>query len=302
MKNWSLLIGSILFSMIIFLGLAAPHLPFVDSKLTQHLLSQDDNGRPIVPAFAPSEDFPLGSNYQGVDLLSLLLMGTNETLIIIFSIAILRYALAIPLGIGAYYFQLIRAILSGWNQLFSYLPPIFFVGMMVGIPFIMFSKFHALWMIFLIAIIEVGRVADIFLKNMESTSEKPFVESGIVAGCTRMTMFRKYLWPHLQPHIFTNFFNDLGRILFLIAQLGVFSIFISHEFITNLDRGYDTVNSSIAWPTHLASIIRNIWGQSWIPISGITIITITLFSLHLIANGLERYFQRKTNKSEGVGI
>ena len=69
-------------------------------------------------------------------------------------------------------------------------------------------------MIFVIAIIEVGRVSDIFLKNMEETNKKPFVESGIVTGCTRFTLFKKYFWAELQPHVFTNFFNDLGRIYF----------------------------------------------------------------------------------------
>ncbi|QQZ07824.1 ABC transporter permease subunit [Heyndrickxia vini] len=302
-KNWSLIIGTTIFSIIILLGITAPYLPIVDANLTEHLLGKDSDGKPITPAFAPSKEFPLGSNFKGVDILSLLLIGTKETMIVIFSIALLRYMLALPLGIGAFYFRAIRGILACWNQLFSYLPPIFFVGMMVGIPFILFSKFHAFWMILIISIIEVGRVADILLNNMKSTNEKPFVESGIVSGCTRITLFRKYLWPHLLPQVMTNFVNDLGRILFLIAQLGIVYVFIDHEFFSTLNRGsYEVSNTSNSWPTLLADILQNIWGKTWIPFSAITIITITLLSLHLIANGLERYFQKKINKSEGVGV
>ncbi|MEC1375308.1 ABC transporter permease subunit [Heyndrickxia oleronia] len=302
MKNRSLIIGSTLFAIIILLGLSAPYLPFVDKNLTEHGLIRNSDGKLLVPPFPPSMEFPLGSNHKGVDILSIILIGTKETFIVVFATAILRYLLAIPLGIGAFYFRFVKALLKGLNQLFSYLPPIFFVGVIVGLPFIIFSHYHSLWMIFVIAIIEVGRVSDIFLKNMEETNKKPFVESGIVTGCTRFTLFKKYFWPELQPHVFTNFFNDLGRILFLIAQLGIVAIFISHEFFSTLNGAYVIANSSNAWPTLLIDLLNNIWGKTWIPYSAITIITITLFSLHLISNGLENYFQRKTNKSQGVGV
>ncbi|MCM3237565.1 ABC transporter permease subunit [Heyndrickxia oleronia] len=302
MKNWSLLIGSSIFFIILLTGFLAPHLPFVDNQLTENVLMRDEQGKPLVPAYAPSKDYPWGSDYKGVDVLSILLLGTKETLTIIFSIAILRYIMAIPLAIGAFYIPIIRSILKGWNQLFSYFPPILFVVMIVGIPFIFYSNVHAVWMVLILATIEVGRVADIFLSKMENTSQKPFLESGIVGGCSRFTLFKNYFWPDLQPHILTNFFNDLARVLFLIAQLGVIGVFLSHDFFSQRGGTFEAINSSNSWPALLVDIHQDMWGHEWIPVSSIMMITITLFSIHLISDGLEKYFQRKYNKSQGVGI
>lgn len=302
-KNWSLRIGAMIFLLVIFIPFIAPYFPFIDSSLQEHVILKNDEGKIMSPPFPPSDQFLIGSDRQGVDLLSRLLIGTKETIMIIFGIAILRYFIAIPLSIGAFYFQSMKFLLASWNQLFSYLPPIFFIAIIVGIPFIFFSSFHALWMVFVVAIIEVGRVADIFLKKMEDTSQKPFIEAGIVSGCTRFRLFKDYFWPELQPHILTNFFIDLGRVLFLIAQLGVVGIYISHEFMSlEVTNAYVAINNSHAWPMLLLNITKDIWASKWIPFAAISAITITLFSLHLIADGLQKHFKQKYRNSQGMGI
>lgn len=302
-KNWSLRIGGVIFLVIIIIAFLAPYFPFVDVSLKKHAILTDGNGKIMSPPFPPSSQFLIGSDQNGVDLLSRLLIGTKETMIIIFGIAILRYALAIPLSIGAFYYRTAKFFLASWNQLFSYLPPIFFVAIIVGLPFIFFSSFHALWIGIVIALIEVGRVAEIFLKKIEDTSQKPFIESGIASGCTRYRLFKNYLWPELLPHVLTNFFVDLGRVLFLIAQLGVVGIYISHEFISGeVANAYKAVNTSHAWPLFLLNITYDIWSNKWIPFAAISAITITLFSIHLIADGLQKHFQQKYRSSKGIGI
>ena len=302
MKNWSLIFGSIIFLLIILTGILAPYLPFVDKNLEKNLVTREESGKLIIPAYEPSDKYPLGSDHKGIDILSTLLLGTKETLMIIFSVTILRYIIAIPLAISSFYIQFIRTILAGWNQLFSYFPPILFVVMIVEVPFIFYSNFHAVWMVVILALIEVGRVSDIFLKKMENTLQKQFLESGIVGGCSRFTLFKNYFWPDLQPHVLTNFFNDLARVLFLIAQLGIIGIFLSHDFFRQLGGTYQAMNTSISWPALLVKIHRVICSFEWIPLSAIFMITITLFSIHLISDGLKKHFQRKYNKSQGVGI
>ena len=162
--------------------------------------------------------------------------------------------MAIPLAIGAFYIQIIRSILKGWNQLFSYFPTYSICRNDSRYTFYFFIQMcmQCGWYLFL-ANIEVGRVADIFLSKMENTSQKPFLESGIVGGCSRFTLFKNYFWPDLQPHILTNFFNDLARVLFLIAHnWGVIGVFLSHDFFSQRGGTFEAINSS----NSLASFTR----------------------------------------------
>ncbi|RDI39890.1 ABC transporter permease subunit [Falsibacillus pallidus] len=300
--NRSLAAGCILLIMLIITAIAAPYLPFVDTSLKEHVMMKQEDGSFSLPPYEPSKQFPIGSDQKGVDLLSRLLLGTKETLLTVLGIAIMRYILAIPLGVGSFYFKPARYLLNIWNRLFSYMPPIFFLALLLGIPFIVFSEDRTLWFMIVIALVDVGRVADIFYKTLVGISKKPYVESGVVSGCSNWKMLRTYYWPPLQPHVLIQFFSDIGRILFLIAQLGVVRIYISLKFVSQLGGGYDAVNTSNAWPTFFINILEHIWSHAWIPFTGVIAIAVTIFTFSLISSGLQQFFDRKFKRYQGMDL
>src|SRR5690606_26474098 len=93
----------------------------------------------MIPPFPPMEGYILGSDNNGVDVLSRLVIGAKETFLIVLTIVIIRYLIAIPLGVFSFYNKFIRYILTGVNQMFSFMPPIFFIALFIGIPVIVFS-------------------------------------------------------------------------------------------------------------------------------------------------------------------
>jgi peptide/nickel transport system permease protein len=293
MKNIPLVLGSIFFLILLIFSTAGSYLPFIDSELSEEVLRKDENGGLHIPPFPPSKDNLLGSDNKGRDMLSLLVMGTRETLIIVFAAAGMRYLLAVPLGAAAVYSKVALRILNGWNYLLSFIPPIFLVALLLGVPFFYFSDHIFFWFLFIIAIVEVGRVAEMIRSQIVHLSGNQFIEAAITSGTTQAGLLWRHYFPHLRPQLIQNFVSDLARVLFLMAQLAVVQIFISREFVSQLGGGYQAQSTSIAYPGFLQTIMRDMWTHTWIPYSTVLFISFTIITFYLLSEGIKLFYKRK---------
>lgn len=293
MKNWKLIVSSIFLLGLLVIVFAGPKLPFVDSKLERTVVLKTETGSFLLPPIAPREEFPLGTDHDGYDILSLIIMGTKETITIVALVVLIRYVLAVPLAIGSFYSKLLERVLQIWQQLFSFLPPIFFVSFFVALPFIFFAPDRGFRVIVVLAVLEVGRVAEVMLQHMKETKRRPYIEAGIAAGCSPFKMFKDYYFPVVVPTIIILIINDMGRVLFLIAQLGVVHIYVTHKFVTFESGAYEVVNTSLAWPTLFKTITADIFTYQWIPFSVIGAIAVTIFIFNMFADGLQKLFENK---------
>ena len=105
LRNAPLCLGGLivlgLFFVVLFGPLWAPDNPYLTGQRT---ITYED-GQIVVPPFAPSPAFPLGTDQWGRDILSLLLYGTRNTLVACTFVTMARLALGLLLG-G----------LAGWNE------------------------------------------------------------------------------------------------------------------------------------------------------------------------------------------
>lgn len=297
MRNIPLIIGIILFTVYLIFAFAGPSLPFIDSSLKEEVMRKDASGHLSIPPYPPSSENWLGSDKWGRDLLSLLVIGTRETFILVFLIAGLRYLLALPLGAAAANIKFFRWLLDSWNYFLSFIPPIFLVALVFGIPFIYFSKNLFLWYVVILAVIEVGRVAELIRSQLAELSLKEFVEAAQTSGTSKFTMIGRHYWPHLRPLILTSFAADMGRVMFLMAQLGVIQIFVSRKFVSTLSGGYENITTSISYPVLLQGILTDIWVSTWIPYFTVLFISVMILTFFLLAEGLKRFFKRKYRMS-----
>jgi peptide/nickel transport system permease protein len=292
MKNLPLLVGSFCFFLLLLFATIGPNLPFVDSELKEEVMRKDETGLHI-PPYPPSEKNWLGSDNKGRDMLSLLIIGTKETLIIVFTACIMRYLIAIPLGAGAVYSKTIRWLLSSWNYILSFIPPIFLVALLLGIPFIFFSNHLFFWFLFIVAIVEVGRVADLIRNQIIHLSSNQFIEAAVTSGTSNKMLLIRHYFPHIRPQLIQNFVSDLGRVLFLMAQLAVVQIFISRDFVSQLGGGYQPENTSIAYPGFLQMIMRDMWTHTWIPYSTVLFISFMIVTFFLLSEGIKAHYKKK---------
>ncbi|MFT4414353.1 ABC transporter permease subunit [Fredinandcohnia humi] len=295
MKNNNLVIGGILFLLFVLLTFVGPELPFVKKGMEGQRVIMGEGEIRTAP-FPPSEEFLLGTDHEGRDLLSVIIVGARDTLQLIVSITVIRYVVALILvllsvkGKGPFHW-----LLQWWNQISSGLPIIFAAILFISLPFFTFSDHRMLWAILILALIEVGRVGYIIQERTIRLSRSQFVEAGVTVGVSPIRLFINYYIPNLLPQIITNFCIDLGRVTLLLGQLGVFYIFVTQEFVQT---GYGTGelrNTSYNWATFLGESRGDMLTTFWIPLFPALAITIVIFIFTILGEGLRQYFDKKEN-------
>ncbi|MFK9092695.1 ABC transporter permease subunit [Bacillus salipaludis] len=292
MKNIQLVLGVVFLAIFLLFAAFGSHLPFVDQDLKEETMKMTGEGIKI-PPYPPSKEHPLGSDRKGRDLISLLVIGTRETLLFVTLVVVIRYSLAVPLGMAATVSKPINALLSGWNYILSFIPPIFLVALLLGIPFIFFSTHRPFWFVVILSSIEVGRLATIVKNDAKYISNQLFVKAAISTGCTMVKLFTRHIFPHLKSQLITSFVNDMARVLFLLSQLAVVQLFLNQKFTSELDGSYSAENISLAYPMYLQLISRDIWSSYWVPLSAVLFISVMIITFLLIADGLKKYFKTK---------
>ncbi|MFZ7946998.1 ABC transporter permease subunit [Neobacillus sp. 19] len=292
MKNLQLVIGTIFLTVFLVLAAFGPYLPFVDQGLKEETMQMHDS-KIIIPPYPPSKDHLFGSDHKGRDLLSLLVMGTRETLLIVIVVVVIRFSLAVPLGMAAMVSRPLNAFLGGWNYILSFIPPIFLVALLLGIPFIFFSTHRPFWYVVILSSIEVGRLATMVKNDAKYVSNQLFVKAAISTGCTRVKLFTRHIFPHLKSQLITSFVNDLARVLFLLSQLAVVQLFLNQKFTSELDGSYSAENISLAYPMYLQTISRDIWSSYWVPLYSVLFISLMIITFLLLADGLKKHFKVK---------
>jgi len=279
---------------LLFVALIGPYFTFVDNQLVPEKHRWNEQNRLELPPYPPSELNWLGSDQSGVDNLSKLIMGTKETIFIIFAVTFIRYMIAIPLGVLAYKKKGVAHLaVSSLNQIFSFLPTIFSAIIIMNIPFLLFTPHRLAWVIVLLAMIEAGRAAYVIQEQTHMLSRETYIEAANVLGLSPFRRFKGYYLPSLGPEILINFCVDLGKVALLLGQLGVLSIFISHNWSTVAAYTNSFVNTSLNWITLLAQHRNDIYvsrfGFVFFPALGILF---TILTFNVLGEGLRKHYNR----------
>src|SRR5690625_1684097 len=299
-KLWVFLRNHLLFTVallllisILSLALFGEYLPIVDGQLTEKN-HRTANGVLYTPPFEPSKENLFGSDHQGRDLLNLIIMAAKETLLIVLLLTVLRYLMAIPLAYLAHKNVLgINDLIKCFNTFFSYVPTVIIVIMIALLPPLLFTSIRPFWLIVIIAIVEVGRVATTVRDDFATLAVRDFMESGVAVGANSMKMLRSYYLPFLYGKLAIYFISDLGKVMFLLGQLGFIGIFISQALV-QVDPGvFDIHNESLSWPMLLANAFMDIRGPIWIAFWPAFAMTVKIFTFNILAQGLQNVLKTK---------
>ncbi|MGE6260205.1 hypothetical protein ACQKCU_20380 [Heyndrickxia sporothermodurans] len=284
---WIGIIGCSILAVFFFLG---PYLPMVDGKVTKHPFIMINNNKDIIiPPFAPSYEFPLGTDHQGRDMLSALIVGTRETLLTVGIISCLTFLIGIPLGVAASHIEFIRMILQGWNYFFSRLPVFFYLVILVTIPVFIFSPNRPKWMILFLILLEMGKIADFVMKSVQVIQKTTYYEAAVISGTKIFGFWKWYYLPGCLPSWLSYFIQHMGSILFLLGQLGIFNIFISQTLIQEGSPAYSIENTSLIWPMFLSNVYVDAHVAPWQLFSSSLFITFAILSFIALGDGLLKY-------------
>jgi peptide/nickel transport system permease protein len=163
--------------MAVFAPLLAPHDPL-------QLL-------PALRLKPPSDEFPLGTDAYGRDLLSRVIYGGRVSLILGMGTAVVSVAVGLPFGLLAGYFDWVGAVLLRVMDGLMAIPSILLAMAIVSLWGASLQTVLAA-----IAIPEIPRVVRLVRSIVISAREEPYVEAAIAAGTTPFHI----LWRHLMPN------------------------------------------------------------------------------------------------------
>lgn len=293
-KNLLFVLGLMMVLILVFITFFGHTLSIVDEDLKEILYIWNEENIPIPPPYPPSDQHLIGTDRDGRDMLSILVIGAKETLGIVVLVTVLRYLIALPLSFLAHKRFVGAQLLLNWlNGLLSYVPTIILVVLLAMIPPILFTEARPYYLILIIAVVEVGRAADMIKLEFDDLSSREFMLSGIAGGAKPFTLFKSYYLPFLYGKILIYMITDLGRVMFLLGQLGFIGIFISQSLLQVEIGVFEIINDSYSWPMLLMDAFRDIRGPIWIPFFAAFAMTYSIFTFNLFAQGLQNLFQKK---------
>lgn len=293
-KNIPLWLGVSLLAVLLFVMFIGPYLPFIDQQLEKEP-HRWVGKKLVLPAYSPSADNLLGSDKKGVDNLSKLVVGAKETIYIIVTIGIIRYLIGVPLGLLARKKKgTAHVIVTLMNQVFSYLPPIFSVLMLLAFPVLLFSSSRLYWALFILALVEAGRVAVTVQAKAGRISKELYVEAGTALGLSSRRMVRKYYVPAMLPELIVSFCTDLGKVTLLLGQLAVLNIFLDQKWMEVNYYVWQFVNTQFNWATLISNHRTEIYlGKFAFVFYPAFAMMFAIFTFNMLGEGFRRKFHLK---------
>lgn len=204
-----LIVGTIVISLMLLAGLAAPVLAPHDPQ------SQNLVGRLASPSF----DYPLGTDNLGRCVASRLLHGVRPTLGLALAISVTVAIIGLIVGLSCSLSPILDSLLMRIADMFFAFPQLILSLVIIGITGPSF------WGM-LIALVLPGwpKYARVVRTAAVSASTAGFVEATRALGAGRLYILRRCLLPHVLPQVVTIFTVGVGGKIVSIASLGVLGL------------------------------------------------------------------------------
>ena len=226
--NVPLMLGSFivlgLFLLVLFGPVWAPRNPYIAG---QRILPHFDSVQEVwvTPPLSPSPDYPLGTDEWGNDILSMLMYGARNTLIMAAVIALARVLLGLILGASA-----------GWHE-GSWIDKgvMGVVGMLAAVPMLISSIIlvYALDIrqgipVFIAALVIVGwgEMAQYIRSEFLILRQMSYIEGAQAVGATPLAIAVRHILPNLLPQLLVITFLEIGAVLLLLGELSFVGVFI----------------------------------------------------------------------------
>jgi peptide/nickel transport system permease protein len=289
-RDRSFIIGTILVSIFIVAAVLgpelAPHNPFQRDRI------QTIDGELHRAPIPPNELYPLGTDDQGRDVLSLLLYGARQTLVIAFVAVTIRLILGLFLG-----------TLSGWwpNSTFDravtavteFLAAI--PALILAILLVSAVGIHRGQIAFIVALSLVGwgEVSQIVRGNVLTLRNKLFILASRSLGLGSAEILSRHVLPNLLATLLALTALEMGAVLLLLGELGFVHIFIGGGGIYESDAvGVIHYFEIPDWGAMLGTSWRYFRSLPWLPLAPALSFFIAILGFNLFGYGLQRFIEK----------
>lgn len=298
--NPALLLGGLivvgLFAIVLFGPLIAPINPYIGG---QHVVSHYDSERGVWvhPPLEPSQEYPLGTDEWGNDILSMLLYGARNTLVLCAFITMVRIVLG--LIIGAY---------AGWHEGKPGDQVVMgVIGVLTAIPMLISSMIiiYALDIrrglpVFIIALSIIGwtEIAQYIRSEFLVIRKMPYIEGAYAVGASNFTIAVRHVIPNILPKLLVITFLEVGAVLILLGELGFVGVYIgggSHIATGDEITGINVVTLSEVpeWGAMLAEGYRWLRAKPFVVFPPAVAFFVAVLGFNSFGEGLRRLMEKR---------
>lgn len=300
-RTWvSSTVGSLSFMLgaIILLGLLgiviwgqelAPHNPY--NPMTSLKVGEQT----LYAPFEPSSTFPLGSDTQGRDILTLLLYGARRTLSIAFFAVLARVLIGSILGALAGWFSnsLLDRALTGMTQIMAAFPTLLLAMVLIYA----FGIRQGVWVFALaLSLVGWGEAAQFVRGQVMRIREQDYIEGALSVGLGDAQLLMRHVLPNLVPSLVVLACLEMGGVLMLLGELGFIGVFIGGGLTSSVGMGNAQVTyfSVPEWGAMLSGTWRNFRSKPWMTFYPALAFTMAIMGFNLFGEGLRRLTERLT--------
>ncbi len=265
----------------------APHNPYIRQRI------QWFNGEMKRAPIAPRAEYPLGTDPQGRDQLSLLLYGARTTL----SIALIATAVRLLLG-------MVLGALSGWwpdgfidrfvTSLTGFLAAI--PGLILAILLVYAIGIRSGRAAFIgaLAVVGWGEVAQIVRSHVLAMRNKEFVTAARAVGLSSLETLSRHILPNLLATMISMSALEMGGALLLLGELGFMNVFLGSGTMIAGDVGTPStvIFETPDWGAMLGTTWRSFRAIPWLPAAPALAFFVSILSFNVFGFGLQRFSER----------
>ncbi|MFW5940374.1 MAG: ABC transporter permease subunit [Chloroflexota bacterium] len=296
--NPALMLGTlmtlILLVTVLFGPLLVPHDPYIT---TQSVLPHFDTetNKMVTPPFAPSAEYPLGSDAWGNDMLSLIVYGARVTLVVGGYVTLARLVLGTIMGLAAGWRAgswVDRAVMNAVGVVAS-------IPMLLSAMIIIFALgIHQGTVVFVVALAVVGwtEVAQYVRAELLVIRNMPYVEGAQALGGTDLQILVRHVLPNLLPQLLILSFLEMGAVLILVAELGFLEVYVgggSYFSMGPFDPTYHLANVA-EWGALVASGAPSMRSASHLVLGPALAFFVAIVGMNALGEGLRRLLERAT--------
>ncbi|WP_404988966.1 ABC transporter permease subunit [Clostridium culturomicium] len=258
----------------------------------------------MTPPLSPNEVNIFGTDDAGRDVYARLVYGTKNTMKLALLIALLRMAIALPLGVSAGMgSKVLSNFIKGFNTFFTAIPMLIFSYVILNIGYFKSMQIDESIIAFAIILTIVGwaKLAGIIEDSTKLVMEEDFIEGEVAIGKTKAQIAFQNVIPHIIPGTISLIFKEMGLALFLVAQLAVFNVFVgvTRQISTLAFRSNYFMNLEPEWGGSLSRISQNVKGFEstyWMVVFPVIAFTVAIIGFNLTGEGLRIEFQKKDSR------
>jgi len=284
--NVPLIVGGLLVCILVIAVFFGPQLAPNNPSRTQGLIKID--GEFVSPPFAPNDTYPWGTDALGRGLLSMILAGARQTLLLAVLAVAARTAIGVVLGTVAGWMHdtwLDRAVLScaeiiaAFPTLLLAMMLILALGIRKGMPPFILSLCFVGW----------GEITQFVRSQVIAIRPRPYIESAVAVGARTPRILGRHILPHLFSSLISIVALEMGAVLMILGELGFVSILIGGGTVIAQTNGQLILHSDVPeWGAMLSNLRHMARSYPWTALYPMLAFFLSILSFNLFSEGIRR--------------